>query len=196
MSETVSNQAPLGHSWLDERRTESMIWWLAVAGAATSVVLGIMVLAWPEATLLVGAAVFGIWLLVHGIIRIINAVTATSADPASRTLAGVIGVLFVLAGVFCVRNILLSLVAVATVIGASWIIGGIAELVTAFGNQYDGRMRLVAAALGIILLLGGLVILIWPGPSLATLVYLTGIWLIVTGAIQLALVIGTRPHHA
>ena len=196
MSETVSNQAPLGHSWLDERRTESMIWWLAVAGAATSVVLGIMVLAWPEATLLVGAAVFGIWLLVHGIIRIINAVTATSADPASRTLAGVIGVLFVLAGVFCVRNILLSLVAVATVIGASWIIGGIAELAAAFGNQYDGTMRLVAAALGAILLLGGLVILIWPGPSLATLVYLTGIWLIVTGAIQLALVIGTRPHHA
>jgi len=196
MSETVSNQSPLGHSWLDERRTESMIWWLAAAGAVTSVVLGIMVLAWPEATLLVGAAVFGIWLLVHGIIRIVNAVTATSADPASRTLAGVIGVLFVLAGVFCVRNILLSLVAVATVIGASWIIGGIAELAAAFGNQYDGTMRLVAAALGAILLLGGLVILIWPGPSLATLVYLTGIWLIVTGAIQLALVIGTRPHHA
>jgi uncharacterized membrane protein HdeD (DUF308 family) len=200
MSRTVlhpsSDRVPAAGRGLDDARAERMIWWLAIAGAAASIVLGVLVLSWPGETLLVGAALFGVWLLVHGLIRIVNAVTATATDNTARTLSGVIGVLFVLAGVFCVRNLLVSLAAVATVIGATWLIGGIVEIVSAFGQQYDGALRLIVAALGVLLVLGGLVILVWPVPSLATLVYLTGIWLVLTGVVQLVLVIRTRPAAA
>src|SRR5688500_16124265 len=73
--------------------------WLALGGAVTSVVLGIMMIAWPEATLKVIAALFGIWLLLHGVARIVQAVTASARDGAERALLGVVGILFVLAGV-------------------------------------------------------------------------------------------------
>jgi uncharacterized membrane protein HdeD (DUF308 family) len=37
-------------------------------------------------------------------------------------------------------------------------------------------------------------VLIWPGPSLTTLVVLTGIWLVVMGAVQLLMVLRLRPR--
>jgi uncharacterized membrane protein HdeD (DUF308 family) len=176
-----------------DNRTEKMLWWLALAGAAASVVLGVVVLAWPDATLFVGAVLFGVWLLVHGIINIVNAITAHAGDTAARALTAVIGVLFIIAGVVCLRHILLSLLTIATLIGITWLIGGITGLVNAFSGHHAPGGRLVVAALGAVTVIGGLVVLIWPGPSLATLVALTGIWLIVVGLMQLFLVLRTRP---
>jgi uncharacterized membrane protein HdeD (DUF308 family) len=176
-----------------DRRAERTLWWLAIAGALASVILGVIVLAWPDATLFVGAVLFGLWLLVHGVINIVNAITARAGDTAARALTAVIGVLFIIAGVVCLRHVLVSLLAIATVIGVTWLIGGIMGLVNAFSGHHAPGARLVVAALGGITVIGGLVVLLWPGPSLATLVALTGIWLIVVGLMQLFLVLRTRP---
>ena len=105
-----------------------------------------------------------------------------------------IGVLFVIAGVICLRNVLVSVVVIATLIGISWLIGGIAGLVSAFTSTFDTTGRLVVGLLGAITILGGLVVLLWPGPSLATIVWLTGIWLLVMGLMQLILVLRNRPR--
>jgi uncharacterized membrane protein HdeD (DUF308 family) len=180
----------------EDGRVERTLWWLAVAGAAASVILGIMVVSWPDATLLVGAVLFGAWLLVHGVIHIVDAVTARAADGAARALTGVLGILFVVAGVICLRNVLVSLLAVATIIGVTWLIGGIVSLVSAFGDRYQGPARWLVAALGAVTVLGGLVVLLWPGPTLAAIVYFTGIWLFVMGAVQLVIVLRSRPTAA
>lgn len=177
-----------------DRKAERVLWWLAIAGAAFSIVLGVMVLAWPGATLFVGAALFGAWLLVHGVIYIVNAVTAKAADGAARALSAVVGVLFVIAGVICLRNVFVSLLAIATVIGVTWLIGGIVGLVSAFGDRYSGAARALVGLLGAITVVGGLVVLLWPGATLITIIYLTGIWLIVMGAVQLFLALRTRPR--
>jgi uncharacterized membrane protein HdeD (DUF308 family) len=176
-----------------DRRAERTLWWLAIAGAGASVVLGVIVLAWPDATLFVGAVLFGVWLLVHGVINIVNAVTAHAGDAAARALTAVIGVLFIIAGVVFLRHLLVSLLAIATVIGVTWLIGGIMGLVNAFSGHHAPGARFVVAVLGGITAIGGVVVLVWPGPSLATLVALTGIWLIVVGLMQLFLVLRTRP---
>ncbi|MCY1139740.1 DUF308 domain-containing protein [Actinoplanes sp. Pm04-4] len=175
------------------RSAERSLWWLAAAGAATSIILGVVALAWPDETLYVGAAIFGVWLLVHGFINLVQAVTATREDGASRALTAVIGILFVVAGVIALRNLVVSLIAIATLIGIAWLIGGITGLVNAFTGPYDGGARVVVALLGVITILGGLVVLLWPGPSLATIVWLTGIWLVVMGFMQLFLVFRHRP---
>jgi uncharacterized membrane protein HdeD (DUF308 family) len=86
-----------------------------------------------------------------------------------------------------------SLVAIATVIGVTWLIGGIVGLVSAFGDRYSGTARTLVGLLGAITVVGGLVVLLWPGATLITIIYLTGIWLIVMGAVQLFLVLRTRP---
>lgn len=176
-----------------DRRAERMLWWLAIAAAVTSVVLGVIVLVWPDATLFVAAVLFGAWLAVHGVIHLVDAITATAADSGSRAITAVIGVLFVIAGVICLRNVVASLTIIATIIGISWLIGGIIGVVAAFGHRYAGPARLVVALLGGLSIIGGLIVLVWPGPTLATIVVFTGIWMILMGIVQFFLALRSRP---
>ena len=166
-------------------------WWLALVGAVTSVVLGVMMIAWPEATLKVIAALFGIWLLLHGVVRIVQAITATAREGSERAILGVIGILFVVAGVIALRNLLGSLAVVVTLIGLMWLIGGIAELISALTRRDAGDQGW-RIGLGLLSILGALVVLVWPDLSLVTLVYVTGAWMILMGALQVALVVWAR----
>jgi uncharacterized membrane protein HdeD (DUF308 family) len=174
-------------------RPERLLWWLAAAAAVASIIVGILFLVWPDETLLVGAALFGIWLIVHGVIHVIRAVTTTASDGGIRALDGVVGVVFVVIGVICLRNLLASLLAVATIIGIAWLISGLVTLLSAFAAGNSRAERLFHLILGGVIILGGLAVLLWPDLTLRALVYVTGIWLIVIGALQIFLVVRARP---
>jgi uncharacterized membrane protein HdeD (DUF308 family) len=48
---------------------------------------------------------------------------------------------------------------------------------------------------GIIMLIGGLVVLTWPGISLVTLAWVTGIWLIVSGIFEIIAAFRLKSMH-
>jgi uncharacterized membrane protein HdeD (DUF308 family) len=171
--------------------TLRLAFWVGFGGAVISVVLGAMMLAWPEATLHVIAALFGIWLLLHGVVRIVQAITASAREGMERALLGVIGILFVIAGVIALRNLLVSLAVVTTIVGLMWLIGGIVELISAFSRRSGGD-RTTHVVLGVLSILGALVVLVWPDLTLVALVYLIGIWMLIMGLIQVGLVIWAR----
>ncbi|MCW6011036.1 DUF308 domain-containing protein [Micromonospora sp. CPCC 205371] len=169
------------------------LFWFALLAGVASVAVGILMLVWPDATLGVAAVLFGLWLLVHGVLRIAEAVMASWANTGSRALAGIIGVLFVVAGVLCLRDLLVSLAVVVTLIGVTWLVGGIFELAGAVTGPGTAGERVMGAVLpGALSILGGIVVLVWPRITLLTFVYLTGIWLIVMGLIQVYLVLRAR----
>lgn len=170
---------------------ERTAWWLVFASAVTSVVLGLMMLAWPEATLKVVALLFGVWLLFHGLVQIVQAITATARDGAERAILGVIGVLFVIAGVIALRNMFVSLAVVITLVGLMWLIGGILELVSAFTRHGSGD-RMFHVVLGSLSIIGALVVLVWPDLSLVALVYITGAWMVIMGLVQAGLAVWAR----
>jgi len=178
----------LGTSLTEDVRLERVPWLLALAAAVTSVVLGVMMLVWPDATLLVGAALFGIWLIVHGIVDIVDAVVAKTDGGVARALSAIVGMLFVVAGVICLRNLAESVAIVATIIGVTWLLGGLLGLILAIGSRYTGNARVLVAVLGAVSVIGGLVVLIWPAMTLLTLVFLIGIWLIILGVVQFIVV--------
>jgi uncharacterized membrane protein HdeD (DUF308 family) len=72
-----------------------------------------------------------------------------------------------------------------------WLISGIVELISAFGGP-GGGIRLWRITLGALSIIAALVVLVWPDLSLVTLVYLTGIWLILMGLLQVAMVLWAR----
>jgi uncharacterized membrane protein HdeD (DUF308 family) len=168
-----------------------LAWWLALAAALFGLVVGVMMVAWPEATLKVVAVLFGAWLLLHGVVRIVQAITGSQEDGGRRALLAVFGVIFVIAGVVALRNLLVSLSVLVTIIGIMWVISGIVELVSAFGGP-GGGYRLWRVTLGALSIVAALVVLVWPDLSLVTLVYLTGAWLILMGLLQVAMVLWAR----
>ncbi len=172
--------------------SEKLAWWLALAAASFGLVVGVMMVAWPEATLKVVAVLFGTWLLLHGVVRIVQAITGRSErDGAQRAILALVGMFFVVAGVIALRNLLASLAVLVTLIGLMWLIGGIIELISAFGGP-SGGVRLWRIALGTLSIIAALVVLVWPDLSLVTLVYVTGAWLIIMGLLQVAMVLWAR----
>ena len=170
---------------------EKAAWWLALTASVFGLVVGIMIIAWPEATLKVVAVLFGAWLLVHGLVRIVQAVSGGGREGTERAILGLVGVFFVGAGILALRNLLASLVVIATVIGLMWLLGGIVDLVAAFSGP-GGGVRGWRIALGLLSIVAAIILLVWPDLTLLTLVYISGIWLVVMGVIQVALVIWAR----
>jgi uncharacterized membrane protein HdeD (DUF308 family) len=181
--------AAAGTTTLDP--AERAAWWLALGAAVLGVAVGIVIMVWPEATLKVVAVLFGAWLLLHGVVRIVQAIRGGGREGAERAILGAVGVFFVIAGVIALRNLLVSLAVIVTVIGLMWLISGIVELISAFTGP-GGGYRWWRVALGALSIVAALVILVWPGLTLVTLIYLTGIWLIVIGLIQVGMVVWAR----
>lgn len=162
-------------------------WWSLVGLGAVSVLLGVFVLVWPEATLRVMAALAGIWLVVGGLVRIFGAFV-TGRGVGRQVLSGIVGVVVVLVGVACLRNLVTTVALLAAVVAVSWLLSGIAEAVMAAEAPHGSKGLLLAAGL---LSIGiGFVFLFVPRLSLFALVLTTGMGFLVTGLVQV--VVGFR----
>ena len=148
-----------------------------IGAAVAGIVLGIVALAWPGATLLTVAILFGSYLIVSGVFRLTIAFTAQRLSPGVRWLFGILGGLVIVAGIFCLSNPARSLIVLAFLIGFGWIIEGIADIT-------DGAMgttpapRLLAILSGVVSVIAGVAMFFLPGLAIATFVLLGAILLI------------------
>ena len=159
---------------------------------ALSIVVGILVLAWPGATLLVVAVLFGIQLIVLGALRIALSSVAPADPPWLRPLAIVLGVLTVIAGIICLLRPGTSLLVIAIFLAIGWIFEGIAALAQAFLADRSVGARIFFIISGIISVVAGLVVAIFPGSSLALLTRFGGILLVIIGIAEVAAAVMAR----
>jgi hypothetical protein len=73
-------------------------WGWVLAFGIITVLLGIIVLAWPGRTLLVVAVLFGAQLIVMGIFRFVNAIATEGLTSGNRALLALLGVLSLIIG--------------------------------------------------------------------------------------------------
>lgn len=165
---------------------------MAIVGGLVSLAMGIMLLAWPEETLLVAAALLGVWLVLIGIFRIIEGVTSSALAGGMRALTAVVGLLYIVIGVILLRNLATSVTLLAVIIGLAWIVGGVAEIVLGF-TRSGGWAKVGTVLLGLLSIAAGLVVFFWPGISLVVLIWITGLWLVVLGIAQL--ILGFTAHR-
>ncbi|GII04981.1 HdeD family acid-resistance protein [Planobispora takensis] len=157
--------------------------WMLTFGAVT-LVIGVMVLAWPDSTLVVIAALFGIQLVVAGIFRFVLALAADDQSGLTRVMFALLGVLAFIVGLYALRNIMVTITALALLLGIYWIVNGAVELFTALANR-EAQGRGWAMVMGLLGIVAGVVVLVYPGMSLQALLLVLGIWLVVLGAMQI-----------
>ncbi|MDX3526743.1 DUF308 domain-containing protein [Streptomyces sp. ID05-39B] len=150
--------------------------WLLGSAVAT-LVLGVLVLVWPDATLHVLAVLIGLHLLVTGSFRFVDVFARTGHERLPGLL---LAVLYILAGVLCLRNPLQTINALSLIVGAVWLVSGILTLYTGLAAEDLPHRGVVlgAAVLGIV---AGVVVLALPAESARALTRLLGLWLILLG---------------
>jgi uncharacterized membrane protein HdeD (DUF308 family) len=159
-------------------------WGWVLAFGIITLLAGIVVLAWPGATLLVIAVLFGVQLIIAGIFRFVAAFATEDASGGTRVLLALLGVLSIIIGLWAVRHVLLTLLALIVLLGIFWVINGAIELFTALSHR-GMPQRGWTAAMGVLSVLAGIVVLIYPGESLLVLSIVLGIWLLVYGVMEM-----------
>lgn len=127
----------------------------AIFGALTFVV-GILVLAWPGHTLVALAVLFGLQLVISGLVRLVAAIALTDASGGTRALMAILGLLGLLVGLWALRHIDITLSVLALFLAIYWIIDGVVQIFAAIDHPgLPGRGWVVAGGCSAF----------WPGSS-------------------------------
>lgn len=151
--------------------------------AVVALVVGVLVLVWPQSTVGVLAVLLGIYFVILGIIRVIQGFVDKDLNGGGKAANFILGAIILAAGVIVIRNPFETAVFIVILIGISWIFEGVATLIdTARGNGSG-----VSIVIGILIALAGvLVILFADGVTVAYAIFF-GITLIVVGILDLVL---------
>lgn len=160
----------------DALREATWGWWLALLMGAVSVVAGVVVLAKPSDSLATLAVVFGIFVLLDGILELAGALIGGSRN---RGLLAVLGVLSVIAGVLLIRHPLGGVRAVALVLGLWLMAAGVVRFIGAFDAS---EHRIWAIVVALVLVAAGIAIVADANIGYATLALIAGISFICYGA--------------
>ncbi|MEU6670607.1 HdeD family acid-resistance protein [Streptomyces sp. NPDC046727] len=165
-------------------------WQVVLVTGIGSLVLGVLVLIWPGASLLAAGVLFGLYLLYSGILQLVAAF-GTHRATSLRVLAFISGALSILLGLLCFRGPMQSILLLALWIGIGWLIRGITQTVAAAS---DSRMpaRGWQIFLGVLTFVAGIVLIDSPFESVAVLTLVAGIWLVAVGIVEIVTAFGIR----
>jgi uncharacterized membrane protein HdeD (DUF308 family) len=155
-------------------------WGLVVVMGIASILLGLLAVFFPGATIVTVAIYFAAWLFVSGIFSVVGSFTR-DGDTVTRVLNAIIGVLSVIVGFALLRTPFQSVEVFIFVLGIFWLVQGIMTFVAAFALNRGRGWALVSGILGI---LAGIIILVYPISSAVTLAFVGGIWLVILGVTQ------------
>ncbi|GAA0690590.1 HdeD family acid-resistance protein [Kitasatospora atroaurantiaca] len=173
------------------QRLAHAAWQALLAAGLASLILGVIVFAWPEQTLRVVGVLFGLYLVIIGVVQLVAAF-GTHAATALRVLAFISGALCVLLGLLCFRSAAQSLLLLALWIGIGWLFRGITQIAAAASDP-DMPARGWQATAGAFNAVAGVILMVWPAPSITALTILTGCCLVILGLLEIATAV--RIHH-
>lgn len=118
--------------------------------------------------------------------------TTTPVEPEVRgdlrqlgTVLIIAGVLGTIAGILALVFPDITLLALALIAGINLLLLGALSLVDSFSDDGDTGARVLSAVLGLLGIMAGLVVMRRPGESLLAVLLVLGIWLVVTGIVDL-----------
>lgn len=153
---------------------------LAIVAGLIALGAGIVLLAWPDRTVTVVAVIVGLFLILSGLAQALDALVTHRRGTywGLLLLRGVIDLGVGLAAVFWPDITVWVLV---VLIGIELLIGGLVSLVTAFRVPKELEQRSHFMWRGIVSIVGGLILLVWPGQTVMVLAVVLGIYLVVMG---------------
>jgi uncharacterized membrane protein HdeD (DUF308 family) len=161
------------------------LWKGTLVSGVLTVVLGVMVLVWPGPSILVASTMFGVYLLVSGFAELFLAFTLPRS-AATRVLLFLTGALSLVLAILSFRHFgdAYAVLLLSLWIGTGFIFLGVSENAVALSErELPGRGWYVV--LGLMSVIAGVIVLVWPFDSILVLTIVSGVSLVVLGLIQI-----------
>ena len=159
-------------------------WWVPVIRGIAGIVFGVIAFAYPGLALATLILLFGAWVLIDGVFRIIGATAGRASDP-DWGFHLIIGILGIVVGVLTFRAPGITALALIIYIAAWALMIGAAEIALAIKlrREIKGEWFLILIGLASIIFA---VLLLWnPGPGAVALLWLIASYAIVFGVLAI-----------
>ena len=159
-------------------------WWTLVLRGVAAVIFGILAYVWPGITFTVLVLFFGAYALWDGVFALIAAFRTQAERRWPLVLEGLVGIA---AGVLTFIWPGAATLALLIIIGAWAIVTGIFEIVAAIRlrEEIEGEWLLLVS--GLLSVLFGIALAIWPAAGLVAVTWLIGAYSIVFGILLIVL---------
>lgn len=168
------------------------LWRTVLAWGVLTLILGVAVLVWPDKSIQVASVIFGVFLVVSGVAQVVLAFTL-SVSAASRVFLFIVGALSLILGVLAFRYFEQGYATwlMAIWVGAGFVFAGMAEIALAIEEpEVPDRGWLICV--GVLTLIAGVVVLLWPFDSISVLAVVVGIWIAVAGIAEIVWALRAR----
>lgn len=155
-------------------------WWLLATFGVVTLAFGIVLTFKPGKSVHTIAVIFGIWLLVLGVVRLIQAI-ATKEDRIGLLI---IGLLAIVVAILLLHHTTTTVAVVGFFVGIFWTIGGIAQMLHGFMAD-EGGVSWPVVVLGAIGTVIGVLCLVYPSLSLSIICVILGVGMIVYGLVEI-----------
>jgi uncharacterized membrane protein HdeD (DUF308 family) len=164
-------------------------WWVPVLRGVAAIIFGMMAFVYPGLTVAVLVLLFGAWVLVDGVFRIVGAIGHRSSDPDWGWQL-VIGILGIIIGFLTFRSPAITALALVIYIAAWALMIGVSEIVVAIKLRHEIKGEWFLILMGVVSILFAIMLLWNPLPGALALVWLIGSYAIVFGV--LGIIFGFR----
>lgn len=171
------------------RLSTEMRWMMGLRGVL-AILFGFILWAWPAMSLHVLILVFGIFVIAAGVFAILSGLRAE--DSRGRWMRIIEGVLAILAGMVALAWPAITAVALLFVIAAWAIATGIVEILGAFRMGRAAEMEWLLILSGVVSIIFGILLIVWPHLGLLALIWLIGIYAVIYGVILLVQALSGR----
>jgi uncharacterized membrane protein HdeD (DUF308 family) len=165
-----------------ERASGGRVWWVFILRGVVAAALGVLALMWPTLTLKILVLIVGAYLIADGVMGLVVAVrrAASSGRRLQPIVSVVIGLIVVLWPSESARTLFMLLGAGALFIGVSYIITARRYAVDAMDRRLMTSSGIIAAVLGVVLIL-------WPGAAVVTVSWMIAAAALLTAAVMIFL---------
>jgi uncharacterized membrane protein HdeD (DUF308 family) len=167
-----------------DSKLASRIWWSLAIRGVLAILFGIVAFVYTGQTLLALVFVFGVFAVLSGIASIVAAVRSGEAHQRWGWLAAS-GLLSIAAGIVAFVRPGLTALAIVYLIGAWAIVTGVFEIAYALALPDTLAHPWLAALSGVLSVVFGIVLAVWPISGAITLTWLVGIYAVLYGVTML-----------
>ncbi|MGI5835065.1 MAG: HdeD family acid-resistance protein [Chloroflexota bacterium] len=164
---------------MENPTTPVQAWWVLAIAGVVSILFGLAAMIWPGITLIVLVWLFGVYVLVYGIVELVGMFRAAGQGAAWWTHL-LIGLISIAAGLFILFNPFVSSTVLVFTIGFWAIFVGLVEIIASLTQA-----QILYLVTGIISVLFGFVLLSNPVTGALALIWVIGVFAIIRGILLL-----------
>jgi uncharacterized membrane protein HdeD (DUF308 family) len=169
-------------------------WWVFLIRGIAAIVFGVLAFAMPGLTLVTLVLLFAAYAFVDGVSLLVSLIRGEPAARRNGLAIAIMGVLGVVAGILALVWPGLTALSLLYVVAMWSIATGVFQILAAIRLRREIEGELWMALGGVVAVLFGLYLAVFPGSGLLSLVWLVGIWSVVFGIsnVVLGLRLGRR----